>query len=275
MLKRVLVALSGTSYTASAVHHAIELARAHRSELTGVTLLDLERLSEVGPVPVGGGSAARELAEHRIQITELGITNAIERFHRACESAELRGRVVREPGNPFDELTSLWRYHDLAIVGLQGLFKYDVVDDPDDDVARLIARGVRPILAVAHAYRAIERVLIAYNGSMESAKAMKRFMQMQLWPNAVIQIVCFDDSEDRARDLLHAAMNYCTLYGGAVEMTHRPGSARDGLLDHAAEWEADLIVMGSTNRNRITRLILGDTVRHLLHHADIPLFLTA
>ena len=40
MIKRILVALSGTTCTTSAIRHAVELAKEHDAELTGVTIFD-------------------------------------------------------------------------------------------------------------------------------------------------------------------------------------------------------------------------------------------
>ena len=43
---------------------------------------------------------------------------------------------------------------------------------------------LRPLITVSSKHRRISNVLIAYSGSMESAKAMKRFAQLRLWPDA-------------------------------------------------------------------------------------------
>ena len=61
MIKRILVALSGTSCTPSAIAHGVELAKEHNAELSGVTVIDPNRLKDVGPVPICGASAAHEL----------------------------------------------------------------------------------------------------------------------------------------------------------------------------------------------------------------------
>jgi hypothetical protein len=51
--------------------------------------------------------------------------------------------------------------------------------------------------------------MIAYSGSMESATAMKRFVQMRLWPDVELKIVTFHPSEDKAFELLREAEAYC------------------------------------------------------------------
>ena len=274
MIKRILVALSGTPFTEAAIQHTIELARRHEAEVTGVTDVDLAKLANVGPLPVGAGAAAHDLVEHRIQLTEQHVEEAISRFESSCAEAGVNHTVVREAGSPFEKLISLWRYHDLTIAGLRGLFEYGVVHNPDDMLIQLIAKGVRPILAVARSYRPIRRVLVAYNGSMESAKSLKRFIQSRLWPEIAIRIVCFDFPEDEAKEMLADAVDYCRVHGYEAQQQREAGSGGERVLACAGQWEADLIVMGSTSRARIFKHLLGDTALHSVRHAEIPLFLT-
>ncbi len=274
MIKRILVALSGTPFTATATKYALDLAKLHKAEVTGVTDVDIAQLMKVGPVPVGGGAAAASLAEHRIHVTEEHVEQAIADFEHACADSGMIHCVDRETGDPFDRLIALWRYHDLTIAGLRGLFEYGVVEKPDDVLIRLISEGVRPILAVPKAYRPIRKVLVAYNGSMESAKALKQFVQMDLWPDIALQIVCFDMTPQESEPLLADASSYCRAHGLAVQTQHVDGGPRDHLLECAHQGEADLIVLGSTSRARIFKHLLGDTALHAVRNAEVPLFLT-
>jgi len=69
MIKRILVGLGDVEHSAIAVRQAVELCRRHGAELTAVTVVDHRRLDNVGPVPIGGGAAARELREFRLRLT--------------------------------------------------------------------------------------------------------------------------------------------------------------------------------------------------------------
>jgi nucleotide-binding universal stress UspA family protein len=274
MIKRILVALSGTPYTPVAVEHALTLARLHDAEVTGVTVTDLRRLANVGPVPVGAGAAAHALAEHRISITEERVEQGISDFQGACESHGITCEVVRETCDPFAELMDLWRFHDLTIIGLRGLFEYGVVHNPDDWVVDIVRRGVRPILAVSREHQAIRRALIAFSGSMESAKAMKRFVQMRPWPDPTVKVVTFNRKSEQGSRLLDGAAVYCRAHGLDAETELMEGNPRDVLLEHAEGWGADLIVMGSSRRGRIFKRVLGDTAIRAIRESNVPLFLT-
>ena len=73
-MKRILVGLGGTEYTVTAISQAVALAVANDAEVTGVTILDKERLSHVGPVPIGGGHHAHELVDDRLHDVEAACT---------------------------------------------------------------------------------------------------------------------------------------------------------------------------------------------------------
>ena len=49
---------------------------------------------------------------------------------------------------------------------------------------------------------------------------------------------------------------------------------KDGLLEHAEHWNADLIVTGTRARSRMARYVLGDNSMHLIRHAQRPLYIT-
>jgi nucleotide-binding universal stress UspA family protein len=229
----------------------------------------------VGPIPVGGGAAAHALAEQRLAVTREHIEEQIAAFETACREAGMIHGVVRERGDPMEKLLDLWRYHDLTVFGLRGLFDYGVLNEPGARIGKLIARGVRPILAVSKEYRPVRRVLVAYDGSMESAKAMKRFVQMHLWPDVELTIACCGFDEGDAADLLEHAGVYCRAHGIEAACLCLPGNPKESLLEHVRESEADLVVMGSTSRSRIMELILGETVAHAMQEAEVPLFLNS
>jgi nucleotide-binding universal stress UspA family protein len=166
------------------------------------------------------------------------------------------------------------RYHDVMVFGLRSVFRYDfLAGDPESLLIRLVGAGVRPLIAVSEEYRSISRVLIAYNGSMESAKAMKRFVQMRLWPNAELKIVTFHPSDSKAEELFRAAEEYCRAHGFRVCHQSNPGDPKVLLSVAATLWQADMIVMGNSARSVLLRKVLGDTLLVTLRDTKIPLFL--
>lgn len=273
MIKRILVGLGGTPYTPFAIARAIELAQAHHAELTGVTVVDVRRLKRVGPVPLGASASAKELREFRLEVAQDQVEAATAQFESACREAGVAYCVRKEEGNPFTTVAADARYHDLMIFGLKSLFEHDVVRDPHDVLVRLISEGVRPILAVSPDARPIQRVLIAYSGSMESAKTIKWFAQLRPWPKAKLRVVTFEYPAEEAEQLVGDAAAFLRSHGLEPEEAYAPASPKQGLLPYAIEWGADLIVAGNSAKNLLLRRTLGETVLNLITNADLPLFL--
>ena len=224
---------------------------------------------------MGGEHAADKLHKHKIVVTKEQIEEVISKFESACAEDGIKYQVkLEERKNPFDLMISLARYHDLMIFGLQSLFEYGIsVENTKDLLVRLVSAGVRPIIAVSDEFRSIQKALIAYSGSMESAKTMKRFIQLHLWPDVKIKIVTFQSSEDKAQRLLFDASEYCRAHGFAVETESNPGVPKDLLLPMATLWQADMIVLGNSLRNLLVKRLFGETALHIIRNADRQLFL--
>ena len=274
MIKCILVGIGGTSYTDVAIQKAIELAKLHDSILTGVTVLDLKRLQRVGSVPLGAGAYAEELRKMHTEVTEERIEEALANFENKCRQANIAYKIERETGDPFDLMISHARYNDLIIFGLRSLFDYGFTPEPRDTLIQLVSHGVRPIIAVSTEYREIRKVLVAYSGSMESAKAMRRYVQLRPWPNANLRVVFFGEKDERAAELTEAAREYCQAHGIEAESDVVTGSAKDGLIEYAQQNEFDLIVMGNSIRSLLFRHLLGDTALNTIQRSDRTLFLT-
>ena len=253
MIRRILLGLRGSESVRSEIEYAVLLADRYGAEITGVTLV------------------AREGREE--------FDSAIEAFEQAARAAGLRHQVKREERrDAFDLLISEGRYHDLTILGLHGLFESggagEAANGPGEQLARLVAAGVRPILAVAPEYRPIRRVLVAYSGSMESAKTLRQYLQLHPFRDVEMRIVVFGHEPEKAARLLEGARQYCRAHGFAPQLVHLPGAPQDQILPYARDWDADLIVLGNSAKNLMMRRVLGETALHVMRHARCPLFLS-
>ncbi len=276
MVKRLLVGIAGTPSLPAKIECAIDIAKRHRAEISLVSVVDVDRLSRVGPVPLGAGAYAQNMRDSRIAKSHALDENAIGKFEEACRQADVPVRTIRREDQPLDVLAAVWRYHDLCLLGARGWFDYGVMPEPEDGLLNLIAKGVRPILTVSETPRTVRRVMIAFNGSLQSAKAMKRFIQMALWPDVKIHIVCVGEPEtgESAAGLLEEAAAYCKMYGHDPSTEQADGDVQDALLGMAESAGADLIVLGSSYRKLLMRQRFGRNALGLIQRSDVPLFMS-
>ena len=277
MLKRILLGLGDKEHSEAKVQHAIALAQQHEARVTAVTILDSDRLNYVGPVPMGGGGAAEELREHRRKVAGEKIEEVAEYFEQSCRDSGVEFTLHRREGDPFKILTQEAKFQDLMLFGLTGVFDYGLVTDQDekpiDLLIRFIRAGVRPILAIDQEFRPLNRVLIAYSGSVESARTVKQFIRMQPRPEAAIRVVTFDRDEEVGKHRLEDVESYCRDYGVSIETKFINGPPKGHIIEEADDFNADVIVMGNSAKSLLSRKIFGETALYCLQHADRPVFL--
>jgi len=275
MIKRILVGVAGTPALPSKIKCAIDLAQRHDAEIGVLSVVDVERLAQVGPVPLGAGHYAWRLRGKRIERSHKLDENAIARFEEACKEANVPLHVIRCEKDPLKVLTEFTRYYDLCILGARGWFDYEVMPEPRNALLKVIAGGVRPILAIPDGMESVRSAVVGYNGSIESARSMKSFIQLGLWPEMEIHIVCVGNpkSYERPEELLDAAAAWARTHGFAPKVVHSEGIPSKALHDYAVGVNAGVIAIGSSCRRVLLNRRFGKNVRTLLETSDLPLFL--
>lgn len=276
MIKRILIGFGNSATIPAEIEHAVELARFHGAQVTALTSVEVgdHRAAAANPAsPLSAAGWARELAHEQHEIVCEETANAVECFREACEQAGIKYGVQTLGTKPFEEIVALSRYFDLFVCSAKRIFESSILDANSDALVRLVANGVRPILAVQDEFQPIRRVLVAYTGSVDSAKTMKKFIQSQLWPVLSLRVVAIEQSEHESRRLLNDAADYCRAHGYEPEVGCLAANGSHELLQHAADWKADAIVVGNSDRGVLSRLVFRDTSLDIIRDAGCALFL--
>src|SRR5690606_35678730 len=72
----------------------------HRAELCGMAIIDVPRLLNVGPVPIGAGWHAQTMRDRRIRLARAAAAEAIQRFEQLAADSGLAWTVRLEEGRP-------------------------------------------------------------------------------------------------------------------------------------------------------------------------------
>ncbi len=76
-----------------------------------------------------------------------------------------------------------------------------------------------------------------------------------------------EDQKEQARELVERIANELRSAGFKVETAIEVGDIRERVIDFAAEWRADLIVVGSHGQRGIQRFLLGSVAEFVARHA--------
>ncbi len=124
----IVLALAQGPLLEAAVAQAIELARRHDAVLCGVAIIDIHRLSNVGPVPIGGGWHAQQMRERRIRLARQAAADVIQRFEEMAGRSGLRWAVRLEEGRPARILAALAPSDSILAVAPVGWFDQGVLE---------------------------------------------------------------------------------------------------------------------------------------------------
>ena len=200
------------------------------------------------------------------------------RFRQATEGLSVEAEWRSVEGDPLALVLREAREADLLVVGQRDS------DDGDGFVAAqfvetLILESGRPVLVVPYAgnFTALpQRVLVAWSGGRESARALHDAMPMMTGANVhVLQITSTQPkhwAEETTVGQVVRALNTRGIQATAEETECADSDTAVGelLLSRAADFNADLIVMGAYGHSRLRELVLGGVTRTLLATMTVP-----
>lgn len=163
--------------------------------------------------------------------------------------------------------------------------------DPTDEAAyaepgfveSIVLGCGRPVLVVPYAGRfpsVGKNIMVAWNGSRESARAIRDALPL-LQRAGTVEVVSWTPSGVLKGTWVSPpqhAVDWLGRHGVAVQLCTL--GAEDGedvgqmLLSHAADRNADLIVMGAYGHSRVHELVLGGVTRTLLESMTVPVLMS-
>ncbi len=159
------------------------------------------------------------------------------------------------------------RLADLIVLAHAGIPPEALVED-------LLRDTGRPVLVLPRTTSspALDHIALAWNGSLEAARAVAFGMDFLRAANRITVIAVNEEREPSASRLV----DYLSHHGleAGVERAQSPRlEAAETLLQEVGRTGADVLLMGAHSRNRFRELILGDVTDLVLRRAEIPTML--
>lgn len=272
----ILVHFDGTPASALRARAAAEIASRSKACLTGVFLTQ-----EMAPMLLDSDSYGfmppnvidQILMDHAAAL-DTASAAARERFEAIVADAGVESAWLRADGATADTLIACARRADLTVfpaaatpclgrnhvtaaqVGLA--CGGPVLVTPEDDYAPPVGK----------------RVLIAWNGKREAARALR-----DAWPfieraEELHVLVVSPHGEDGPDGMFQRHLERHSCKANLIIDSSRDESAGEVLDRQVAELDADLVVMGLYGHSRLQEFVLGGVSRHMLNRLSVSVFVS-
>lgn len=277
MIKRILLGLTGGPINRAMNELTVGLAKANGASVTGLAIEDADQLNQMDNASIGFYSHQVKDMERRQLKAEERAQDRLSELEQACSEAGVNCKGLFETGELLSLGVKAWRFHDLLLMSANPWLLG--ADHPESVtlILKLVAAGIRPVITVPlGAPVKIKRVIVALSSSLESAKAMKHLVQMELFPGAELHLVTVGapKSGEGADELLANAKAYCEAHGYKVTTAELYGPGSAAILEETERAKADLIVMGSSFKRFLFAEKFGSHAISILEKSHVPVFLS-
>jgi nucleotide-binding universal stress UspA family protein len=273
MIRDVMVWLDGSLSDDIRIAAAAEIAQRFDSQVIG---LFLNPLPVPGPVDgdVTGALATAELIERARQTGNTIEAMLAKRLRQLKSPVEIRR---------FDVLAD-----DIAHVAAREARSADTfvalrpngAMDPERLAEGVLLGSGRHIYLFPETERpniAFERILVAWNGSRESARALAEGLPFLQQANDVA-VVCVTEEHSAEDEAIMGldAVNHLRHHGigaGLHRVRSRDSDIAADLMAEAQRRKADLLIMGGYSHSRLRERLFGGVTYDLMHAAPVPLLM--
>jgi len=276
--ERILLATDGSDASQAAVDVTIAIAKSPTAKVRVAHVWNLEVHRRLGVWDVEMHNEAEKLVEVTVErLLKAGVI--AEREIDRADSKHVAAAIA---------LSAKKFQADLVVLGSRGLTDWQSMTQHSVghellcalDCPVLIAHG-RPAGAPAK----VSRIVLAIAGGDDLAPAARAATAIA-GPDASVMVVhvaqaifgvqgfAYVESEDEIRETMARASELLIAANVKVQgMVAHQGPVAKAVAEIAADWNADLIVVGSSRMGDIGSLFLGSVSHDLLHMTDRPVLI--
>jgi nucleotide-binding universal stress UspA family protein len=276
MIRSILLALAETPYDASAKNFAFWLANKEGSHINALAVIDIAAFE----VPVLGtpdgfmpSVVTPPLKESQSLMNDLmtAAKNRLDRFADQCADRSIPCSTEIKTGIPGEVIGRSAIAHDIVVVSRTGYNRIaNAQETVDVLVAPVIRNSVRPVLVAGSEFREggdVQNILVAYDGSSHSARALMVAASLAARPGVQCTLVTVSQSEELGLETLAPAEAFLLHHEISPEKRAIVSSKPSAVIcDLVASGGVDIVVMGAYGHSPIREVLFGSTTERILSH---------
>ena len=281
-MSQVIACIDGSSITLAVCDYAAWASRQMDAPLDFLHVLGRSEYPVPADLSGNIGLGSREtLLQELAELDEKRGRVALEQGRIMLAAAKARAIADGVPnptsrqrhGELVDTLLEFQGDIRLLVMGRQGEHGDSAGEHIGSHLENVVRTLHRPILVVPADYTEPQRILVAFDGSATTRKAVEMVAASPLFRGLPCHVVMVGADKPEAQEQLEWARATLAQAGFEVTASLRSGQVEDVLCAYRTEHAIDLIVMGAYGHSKIREFLVGSTTTKLIRQAKIPLLL--
>jgi len=277
MLRRILVPLDPTAYSASAVKYACQLAKAHEATITLMMVLDEPGIEKaMGPASPGAFKMAEKAEKRLEQDIHEQIQVMLKNYGSKCDDEGVKHETLEVQGTPSEMIIEHSRFFDLVIMGLVTHFNFATSEENDDTLDEILGKMPAALLAVPDNFVPLKdhmNVVLAFDASDSATRSVREFTQVAAFSNPNMILVNSNSDMEKSKEITEPARRYLEAYNYTdIEEVWTPDDIEVIMKEIYLE-SADLFVVGIHAKRRLFDHVIGSSTQFFIKEANKPVFM--
>ena len=281
-MPQVIACIDGSSITLAVCDYAAWASRQMNAPLDFLHVLGRSEYPIPADLSGNIGLGSREhLLQELAELDEKRSRVALEQGRLMLDAAKARASADGVPnptsrqrhGELVDTLLEFEGDIRLLLMGRQGEQGDSAGEHIGSHLENVVRTLHRPILVIPSDYSEPQRIMVAFDGSATTRKAVEMVAASPLFRGLPCHVVMVGADKPEAHEQLDWARTRLEKAGFEVTASLRSGQVEDVLCAYRTEHAIDLIVMGAYGHSKIREFLVGSTTTQLVRRSKIPLLL--
>lgn len=282
MVKSILIGLDGSPFSQAAIELSMHWAKQADIMLVGIGIIPEPSIISAAPTPVVPGLPPIDPMAEKLRVDRQlfkdefrKVESYLQQFALKCAEQKIACKLLEDIGHPPERIVRQSERFDLVILGRRTFFLRDGQEEVDAVIKDVARHCPRPVVTVPNSLRPGKCVLVAYDGSIQAARALQAFESSGLLKDHKIRILSIAESHEEAEAHAQRAVDFLTWHdrkSQVVAVATRDNPA-EVIQQHTWKDDPSLLVMGVFGHSRLREYLFGSVTRSLLKTSPVPMFL--
>ena len=281
MAGNILIGLDRSEHITLITELGIRWAQRTGATLVGLGIVDEPGIRSIEPAWAVGGKSNNDPVyymgyEPRMADVHRQVQEYLDRFATLCDEAGVSHEERKRVGSPYDLIAIESQSCDLVVLAQRFHFRFTTRDEEGSGVLRTVMQdSPRPIVLVPDTTLSDGPVAIAYDGSLQSARALSAFQASGLGTSVQVHIVSISSRAAEAAEHAERAVRFLKSHStsAVADVIESSSSPAKEILEQVKKHGIALLVMGAYGQPTLREFLVGSVTRTILEQSPVPVFL--